>query len=163
MAQASISTTITVLSQALADVTFSIVENVLSAPLNALSRNAGNGALDVAWTAPATGSVGWYEVWLSSDKTTWVKATEQPVYNTWVRIPNLTLNQTVYAKVRAIGPDGTEGTFSAIARDAYIGRAVTRLRFDGIPGDVVPNGALYTHYRNGVLLGMYVRAGGTLS
>jgi hypothetical protein len=140
-----------------------VVDTILTAPTSALSRNAGNGVLEVQWAAPASGVVGWYEVWIcTSAGGAFERATPNHVTTRWTRIPNLKFGSTIYAKVRALDPLGVAGPFSALARDAIASRAVTRLRFEDVPGSVIPASAMFACYLNGELLAVTVDTGGTI-
>jgi hypothetical protein len=145
------------------DGTYVIAAPVLSAPQTVLTRNAGNGSMDVQWGAPATGVPGWYEVWISTAAAgTYVRAVEKCRLK-WARVSCLKLGSTVYTKVRAVDKAGVAGAWSSVAHDAECVPAVMNLLCDGLVGDVVPDGARFACARNGSVVVFEVPVGGTLA
>ena len=143
--------------------TYVITAPALSAPQNVLTRNVGNGSMDVQWDAPATGVPGWYEVWISTSADgTYVRAVSKCRLK-WARVPALKFGSTVYTKVRAVDKAGVAGAWSAVARDASCVAAVMDLVCAGLVGDVVPDNAVFAALQNGALVAFKVPTGGTLA
>ena len=143
--------------------TYVITAPALTAPLNVLTRNCGNGSMDVQWDAPASGFPGWYEVWISTSAGgTYVRASEKEFLR-WVRIPSLKFDETVYTKVRAMDKAGSPSDWSAVARDASCVPAVMNLVCDGLVGDEIPDGAQFAVSHNGAVVAFEVPTGGTLA
>lgn len=117
---------------------------ILTAPTNVLTRNVGNGAMEVSWTAPSGGMPYQYEVWISAAAAgTYEKAATGLIFGTKTIVPNLRFGVKVYTKVRALDKAGVPGPFSSLALDAIAGRARTQLRFTGQLGDIIPEGAVF--------------------
>lgn len=145
------------------DGTYVITAPVLSAPLNVLTRNCGNGSMDVQWDAPATGVPGWYEVWISTSADgIYVRAVEKCRLK-WARVPALKFGSTIYTKVRAVDKAGVAGDWSSVARDASCVASVMDLVCAGLVGDIVPDGAKFAAVINGSVVAFEVPTGGTLS
>lgn len=140
-----------------------VVDTPLTAPTTVLSRNVGNGSLEVTWVA-ATGPVDHYDLYVAEDPAdTFVQANLEDIEGTRFVVPNLPLGTTVYVKVKAVDANGTESAFSALARDAYAVKARALLRFSGPVGEEITDGALFTCPIDGELLGLRLASGGTIS
>lgn len=138
-----------------ATVTGTVVKVALTAPLNVLARNYGDGCLEVQWDAPVAGVVRCYEVWIATSPTgTWCKANTSRVTRTWYRIRNLPFGATVYVKVRAMDVAEVAGPFSDIGMDADATYAVSMLRFTGPAGDRIPAGAVFVAVIDRELVGV---------
>lgn len=136
----------------------------LGPPLNPLSRNVGNGVLEVQWDAPAVGTPDTYEVWIATALAgPYVKANTEEVSATWYRVRNLPFGNTIYTKVRALDSAGVAGDWSAVAQDATCSKAVTILRFTGPLGDVIPKGAMFAALVGGTLVAVKTLDGRTVS
>lgn len=141
----------------------SLVDNVLAAPINVMSRNAGNGVLEVAWT-PAGGIFDHWDVYISpSIDGPFSKANFKPIQGTVAKIFNLSFGNTIFTKVRGVDAAGNIGPFSALAVDAVASRATTQLRFVGPVGDQVPAGAVFCAIANDEVIGVRTTQSGTLS
>lgn len=135
----------------------------LSAPLNAMTRNAGDGSMDVAWQAPASGQADHYDVYIApASGGDFVPGNWGAVRGTKCKIVNLPFGATIYAKVRAVDADDNVGPWSELARDAAASKATVQLRFDGLIGDQVPSGAMFAALVNGYLVAVQVTASGEI-
>jgi hypothetical protein len=100
------------------------------------------GAAATAYLAPSTADS--YNVYLSTSLAgTYSKANIAPITDTKVRLSNIKFGLTVYIKVTAVNSDG-EGAQSAAAQDAVCSPGVTTLQFEGLVGDQIPAGAMFT-------------------
>ena len=145
------------------DTSGGISDTPLVAPTSVLSRNVGNGSLEVTWVA-AAGPVDHYDLYVAEDPDdTFVQANLEDIDGTRFVVPNLPFGTTVYVKVKAVDENGTESAFSALAQDAYAVKSRALLRFSGPVGAEITNGALFTCPIDGELLGLRLASGGTIS
>lgn len=150
-------------TRAQAKITGDIGNNVLSAPANVMTRNAGNGTIEVRWDASA-GPVDHYDVYICSTPSgIFTKANLRPILIRFAKIPNIPFGTTVYTKVRAVDINDNEGPLSALAVDAIVARATTRLRFTGLVGDQVNTGTVFAAIVNDELIAVRTLAGGVLA
>ena len=130
-----------------------------AAPLNPLSRNVGNGAVELAWDASA-GALS-YNVYISTASGgPFVRANRATISDTKVRLPNLRFGITAYFKVTAVNADG-ESAQSSLAEDATCAQGVTTLQFDGLVGDQIPAGAVFAAMVGTKLVAFRTTTGGT--
>ena len=116
--------------------------NVPAAPQNLLARNVGNGSVELQFSA-SVGAVS-YNVYLSITLAgTYVKINNAPIFSSPVRLPNIKFGTTVYFKVTAVNADG-ESAQSSASQDAVCQQGVVTLQFEGLVGDVIPVGAMFT-------------------
>jgi len=135
----------------------------LGAPQNVLTRNAGNGVLEVAWQE-AAGTVDYYDIYVSSATGgPFVKGNEAPVSGLIGRVFDLPFDEKIYTKVRAIGVDGEEGPYSDLGLDAVAGRAVCSLRFSGPIGDQIPVGSMFAAILGDELIAVEALESGTIT
>ena len=136
----------------------------LSAPLNVLARNVGNGNLELAWQAPAAGTVHHYDIFLSTTLGgVYAKANHVPVTGRVFTIYNIPFGTTNFTKVCAEDAAGVSHTLSDAADDATCDRAAVELEFTGPLGDEIADDALFAARCNGSLLGWAIPVGGTLA
>lgn len=123
-------------------------------PTNVMTRNAGNGNMEVRWDA-ASGSPAYYDVYISNaEDGVYKKANKKQVTGTFCKIHNLPFGSTVYTKVRAVFADGTEGDLSDVAVDAEAPSAVIAvLRATGNVGDQIPAGTVFCAHVNDEVVG----------
>ena len=135
----------------------------LGAPSNVLTRNAGNGTLEVAWSA-ASGLVDYYDIYISTASGgEFVKANEDPISGTIGAVFDIPFDETIFTKVRAIGADGSEGPFSSLGRDAITGRAICKLRFTGPKGDRIADASMFAALVGNELVAVECLEGGTIT
>ena len=145
------------------DTSGSVIDTPLSAPTTVLSRNVGNGSLEVTWVA-ATGPVDHYDLYVAEDPAdTFVKANLEDIEGTRFVVPNLPFGTTVYVKVKAVDTNGTESAFSDLARDAYAVKSRALLRFSGPVGAEITDAAIFTCPVDGELLGLRLAYGGAIA
>lgn len=143
---------------------FSIEVEELSEPLTVLTRNAGNGSMEVAWQRPVSGVPSLYEIHVgTASGGTFYKVDRKDIEGLIARVYNLTFGTTLYTKVRGIDVLGTEGPFSELARDAVIDRARGILKFEGPIGDEIEDKAFFTSIYLDELLGMRVLQSGVIT
>jgi hypothetical protein len=129
----------------------------LSKPLNVLTRNCGNGSLEVQWDAPLTGTVDEYEIYISTSLGgTYTKAHHETIDSakTWWRLRNIPFGLTIYTKVRGVEADGTAGDWSDVGLDAECSKAIGIVRFSGPVGDRIPAGAEFVSTADTELIGL---------
>ena len=127
-----------------------------------MTRNVGNGVLEMQWTA-SVDPVSHYDVYIATSPTgTFSKANFKPVTGTKTKIVNLSFGLTVYAKVKAVDADGNESAFSSLAVDAVATRATAKLRFTGPVGDQVPADAMFTALVNDEIVAVRTLNGATI-
>ena len=115
---------------------------VPAAPQNLLSRNVGNGSVELSWTA--SGGAVSYNIYLAIALAgTYTKINNAPILATTVRLPNFKFGITVYLKVTAVNADG-ESAQSAVSQDATCSQGIVTLQFEGLLGDMIPAGAMFT-------------------
>jgi hypothetical protein len=133
--------------------------SVPAAPTNLLSRNVGNGSVELQWT-PVAGAVS-YNIYISNSAAgPFTKANIAPVVNSAARLPNLVFRTTVYFKVTAVNASG-ESIQSALAQDATASVATTVLCFKGLKGDQIAAGAIFAAVVGTQLISVQTLAGGT--
>ena len=115
-----------------------------AAPQNVLARNVGNGSVEIQWDQ-AAGAVS-YNIYLSATSSSgpFYKANWAPIIGAVTRLPNLRFGLRVYCRVTAINAAGEESVQSATALDAVCGPGVVTLTFEGLVGDKIPAGAIFT-------------------
>jgi hypothetical protein len=113
-----------------------------NAPANLLSRNVGNGSLELQWDA-SIGAVS-YNVYLSiAADGTFNKANLAPITDTKTVLRNIRFGLTVYIKVTAVNAADEESVQSDMAEDAVCSPGVVTLQFEGVTGDQIPAGAVF--------------------
>lgn len=147
-----------------ASITYTVTSAVPSAPTNVLSRNIGDGSMELSWDAPASGVVDHYDVLISSASGgDFIKANSFPVTHRTHIVKNLPFGYTVYAKVRGVDNGGNEGPLSALARDATASKATSKLKFIAPIGDVIAEGAMFSCLLNNSIVAVTVTTGGTVT
>ena len=142
------------------------VDRTPGVPTNVLSRNVGNGNLEVEWTLDGIMGVdtAYCNVYISTSPTgPWTKANKRPITNNKALIENIPFNTVVYAVVTQVTIAGLEGAQSALANDGYCVRSTIGLLFTGPVGDQIPIGAMFSEYvGDGNLIGFTTTASGQM-
>lgn len=134
-----------------------------SAPLLPLTRNCGNGTMEVQWEAPISGVVDHYDVYIStSELGSYEKANKAPITVRMARVQNLVFGYTIYTKVKAVHADGAESPFSAVANNATADKATLRLTFTGPSDDIIAQRAMFAASHNGELIAVETLDEGTI-
>lgn len=153
-----------VMNRASAKFTFTVEVNVLSAPRNVKCSNVGDGSVELAWQAPASGVVDHYDILMSTASGgTFVKVNVQPIVRLLGRVYNIPFGYTVYSKVRAVDVTGEEGPLSELADDAAVSKAAIQMMFVGPVGDYIPKGSIFSAIVNGSIVALKTEASGFLS
>jgi hypothetical protein len=107
-----------------------------------LSRNVGNGAVEIQFVASA-GAVS-YNVYLSTSLAgTYTKANMAAITGTTCRLPNFPFGVTVYFKVTAVNAAGEESALSSVAQDAICSPGTATLQFTDLVGGTIPAGKVF--------------------
>ena len=131
---------------------------VPSSPANLLSRNMGDGSVELSWDA-VVGATS-YSIYMSTTVGgTFNQVNLVAVTDTKIRVPNITFGATVYFKVTAVNGDG-ESVKSSLAEDAVCSPGVCTLQFTGMVRDTIPVGAMFTAPVNGRLVSFIVTTEG---
>lgn len=153
-----------VLPRVEADFTGGVVDNTLTAPTGVLTRNVGDGSMEVQWT-PGSGAIDRHEIWITDDKTTDLEQVRFEKFSgTFAVVRNLPFGKTIFTKVRAVDAAGNAGPYSDWAHNAIVaGRATTVLRATGPSGAVISNGAIFVMQKDGLLVALQATQQATLS
>lgn len=162
MASTSILVTARAANRATASVTATCIGADPLTPTGVLTRNLGNGAIEVAWEAGG-GVARHFDCYIAtSPDGTFSKANTSPLLSTRCVIPNIPFGQTVYVKVKAVDGAGRESSYSALGRDAVAVRATTQLAFKGLSGTLVPAGIVLAMPLEGELIAFRTTASGVI-
>ena len=116
--------------------------SIPAAPTNLLSRNVGNGSVELEWSA-SVGAIS-YNLYLSTSQGgSFIKANLFPITDTKAILFNFVFGTKVYFKATAVNAVG-ESAQSALARDAKCGNGTTTLLFKSLVGDQILAGAVFT-------------------
>ena len=130
-----------------------------SAPSGLLSRNVGNECVELSWDSSVGADS--YNVYIStSSGGTFTKANLTAITVTKVSLPNIKFGTTVYFKVTAVNVDG-ESALSSLANDATCSVGSVTLHFQGLVGDKIPVGAMFTSRVNNRLVSFVTTTEGT--
>lgn len=129
-----------------------------SAPLNLLSRNVGNEAIELSWDA-SVGAVSYNIYICTTSGGTFNKANLTAITDTKTSLPNIKFGTRVYFKVTAVNGDG-ESSLSDLANDATCSIGTVTLLFQGLVGDKIPVGAMFTSRVNNRLVSFVITTEG---
>lgn len=146
------------------NLSYNAIENTITAPLNVLTYNVGDGSMDVAWEEPVSGVIHHYDILIATTAGgTFKKASCKPIVHTKGRVYNLPFNSTVFTKVRAVDAIGNEGPLSELANDAVASRAVMRMKFVAPVGDIIDDEAVFVAAIRSEIVAFMIGDGGAVS
>ena len=146
------------------DLYYTALENTITAPLNVLTYNVGDGSMDVSWDSPLSGVIHHYDILISTTAGgTYKKANAKPIVHNKGRVYNLPFDSTVFTKVRAVDAIGNEGPLSELADDAVADRAVMRMKFVAPLGYVIDDEALFVAAIRSNVVAFMIGDGGAVS
>lgn len=130
----------------------------MNEPTNVMTRNVGNGELEVQWDPPSIGTPVYYNVYVSRESAgTYQKANKKNILNTCCKIPNLRFGIMIFTKVCAVDSDGVEGPLSAVAVDGICPpKVLTMLQITGPVGDIIPVNAVFCANANDEVVGFRI-------
>jgi hypothetical protein len=133
------------------------------APLNVLTRNIGDGSLEITWDDPASGQWSHFDIYLcETPNGAYQKVNRSNVTGNRYVAKNLPYGHTIYCRMRAVNGDMTSD-WSNRGRDATCGVGRGRVLFTGQVGDQIPINTVFTARVGDQLVGLKTVQGGTLA
>jgi len=150
--------------RATAPLIYAAVSSTPGAPLNVLTRNVGDGSMDVQWDEPLSGVVNHYDVLVGTASVgPFVKHNRFPITEKNYSARNIPFGYTVYTKVRAVDREGNEGPLSNLADDAQATTPTMQMQFVAPIDDVFIRDSVFTALLNGTLVGVQLDTGVTVT